>query len=183
MAKILDVLHHDHDRLAKLLRGLEKQIEIFEGGDDPDYELITNTLDYISRYPDRFHHPMEDLIHRRLKQRLPDGAVLDLKTEHEELAALTRSVSNAIAEVLQDTAGPRSWVATVTRNFITTYRHHIGIEERVFLPLAERTLTAEDWRQLDAEVAAGLDDRISEADKTRFRALFDYIDSLGQLVG
>ena len=183
MAKILDTLHSDHDDMAKLLMGLERQIEIFEGGETPDYELMTNTLDYITRYPDRFHHPKEDLIHARLKRRAPDDDVIDLTTEHEELAALTRSVNAAIQDVLLDNFGPRAWISTVTRNFVTTYRHHMNVEERFFLPLAESKLTAEDWRELDAEAAALEGNGMDAADKKRFEALFAYVSTLQELDG
>ena len=65
---ILRTLREDHRNMGRLLDVLESQIEVFRRGDKPDYEILTETVDYCLNYPERFHHPLEDQIFRRIAQ-------------------------------------------------------------------------------------------------------------------
>ncbi len=38
------------------------------------------------------------------------------------------------------------------RSFVETYRHHMDKEEHQFFPAALRTLTAEEWADIEAEI-------------------------------
>jgi hemerythrin-like domain-containing protein len=179
MSKILDVLHAEHSNTVMLLNGFEKQIDLFATGQSPDYELIEVTLDYLAEFPDEIHHPKEDLIYRKLKLIDPKAEVIDLPSEHEDLAALTRSVRTAIRDVLQDSLGPRDWLTSVSRNFLATYRRHMRMEDAFLFPLAEKHLSADDWRELDARLSDyQADPLFSPATAKRFEALLAYIKSL-----
>src|SRR5512138_3231340 len=95
MAGIIDSLRGDHSRLTKLLDALERQIAAFEEGGQPDFEILDGILHYCRSYPDRHHHPCEDLVHEVLQHRNPTAAVevCDLPREHAKLAALTGAIT------------------------------------------------------------------------------------------
>ena len=179
MSKILTALQQEHANTAMLLKGFEEQIDQFASGNSPDYELLEVTLDYLAEFPDQIHHPKEDLIYQKLKLKDPTAEVIDLPSEHEDLAALTRSVRTAIRDVLQDSLGPRDWLTSVSRNFLATYRRHMRMEDAFLFPLAEKHLSADDWQDLDAKLSDyQADPLFSPATAKRFEALLAYIKSL-----
>lgn len=156
MSDVIASLNEDHVNLAKLLRAVERQLDLFDTGEAPDYDILRGVVDYCLNYPDLYHHPKEDLIYQRLRHRDRDAAALvgDLEAEHRSLTDLTRRFAGALHSVLRDAEVPREAFDGVAREFIERHRQHMRMEEEVFLPAAERSLTAEDWAAIGAKSAA-----------------------------
>ncbi len=182
MADILRALLAEHGRISKVLSVLERQMAIFEDGGAPDFDLIRCTLEYSLDYPNLCHHPKEDLVYGRLRDRFPAAAeaIGDLLEDHARLAALTRRFAETVDAVLKGDELPRAQVMGMAREFVQAYRRHIRIEEDRVFPMAERRLTAEDWDEVDA-AAADPDDPLFGAEVAeQYRALFDEILYLDQ---
>ena len=89
MPETLDFLRQDHRNMATLLRILERQVGEFRSGKRPDYDVISAILKYFVSFPNAYHHPREDLVFARLRDRDPFAAdrIGDLRSAHKELAA------------------------------------------------------------------------------------------------
>lgn len=146
-------LQREHRTLAALLGLIEAEVETFEQGGQPDYEVVQAILRYLLTYPDLVHHPKEDAVLRRLKARAPDAAeaVGDLEAEHARVAAMIRRFNAAVSNVLADATLPRAWFAGLARDFIAFEHRHMQMEEVVFFPAALRHLTSDDWLQVEQE--------------------------------
>jgi len=170
---ILAALRQDHRNLGQLLEAVERQLERFDRGETPDYDVLQGVLDYCLTYPDLYHHPKEDLVFERLRQLDPDAtaAIGDLKTEHRTLGEATRRFAAALHSVLQDLEVPRDSFDRVTREFLATYRQHIGMEESVFFPAAEVRLTTEDWAAIEAKAKAQVDPLFGAESEAKYAAL------------
>ena len=59
---IVAMLHSEHRYMHALLDILEQQVEKLQPGRIADYPLMLDVVDYLSRYPDQYHHPREDLL-------------------------------------------------------------------------------------------------------------------------
>lgn len=90
MAEALRRLREEHRNFARLLKALEHQLAIFDRGERPDYDVLAAAADYFTGFPDRCHHPKENLIFETLKTKDPAAAasIGDLDLEHEDLARL-----------------------------------------------------------------------------------------------
>lgn len=154
MAKVIRILRLEHRNMAKLLDALERQIAVFDKGGLPDYDVICRVLDYCMSFPEICHHPKEDLVFRKLRERDADAAetVGDLLRDHEELAALTAGFLAQVHNVLEGAELPRAWFGNIARGFVESYRTHMGLEEERFFPLALDKLTPDDWADIDARV-------------------------------
>lgn len=154
MSETIGMLRRDHKNMAKLLDALEHQIAVFDRREVPDYDVIRGVLEYCLSYPEVCHHPKEDLVLDRLRLKAPDQAdrVGDLRADHEELAALTSRFLAQVHQVMQGAEIPREWFGNNARDFIDSYRAHMTMEEQIFLPLAQDTLSDEDWAEIDATV-------------------------------
>ena len=95
---ILQKLNTDHKNIAKVMYCLRAQIK---GYDDPEMEpsisQIMDILDYISTVPERWHHPVEDIVFRRLLDKKPPHPeqIRAVLREHEDLERLTMELKNA----------------------------------------------------------------------------------------
>src|ERR1700737_5042722 len=83
---IIERLSQEHRNIEKLLAILERELEIFDRGDRPDYEVIGAVISYFELYPEIYHHPQEDLVFAKLKIRDPAAAakVGNRALEHKE---------------------------------------------------------------------------------------------------
>ncbi|MEQ8228527.1 MAG: hemerythrin domain-containing protein [Rhodospirillales bacterium] len=150
MSEIIAQLRDDHRNLARLLDLMAREIRRFETGERPDYELIESILEYVINFPDIFHHPLEDAVLARLKERDPETIeeIGDLHIEHEKLGRLTRRFAAAVRNVMQDETLPRDWFVGVASDYLSFQRNHMQMEEVVFFPAAFKTLTDSDWKEI-----------------------------------
>ena len=81
---IIERLCREHRNIEMLLGVLERELEIFDRGGRPDYEVIRAIISYFELYPEMYHHPQEDLVFAKLKSRDPAAAakVGNLALEH-----------------------------------------------------------------------------------------------------
>ena len=154
MAEVLNQLQLEHRNANRLLKVLEQQLAIFDEAGRPDYDVLSGIADYFTSFPDRYHHPKEDLIFRKLCERDPTAikTVGDLEAEHEKIAELALRFREAVTNVMSEAEMPRSAFDAVLRQFIVEQRSHMEMEGERFFPRAIARLTEEDWAEIDAQV-------------------------------
>lgn len=158
-AALLRRLRQEHVNFRLLLDLLERQLVAFERAMRPDYELMEDVVRYMREYPDRFHHPWEDLIFARLAN--ADTAiqpiVAELKRQH---AALARSGSDLLDSLRGAVAGvllPRDALEEPGRRYVALFRSHMDTEEKELFPLFRQHLSSDDWRAMERMMAARKD--------------------------
>jgi hemerythrin-like domain-containing protein len=154
MPEVMRRLRNDHRNIARLLSAIEHQLAIFDRGEQPDYDVLAAAADYFLGFPDLCHHPSEDLIFRKLREKDPAAAqsIGDLEAEHQEIALLARHFHEAVQNVLEEVEVSRCAFDSVIRHFIGEQRQHMEMEEERFFPLALGVLTPEDWAEIDAQL-------------------------------
>ena len=179
---IIERLSREHRNIEKLLAVLERELEIFDRGDRPDYEVIRAIISYFQVYPDVYHHPQEDLVFAKLKIRDPTTAAKlgDLAREHQKGAARLRRVAKAVDSVLADRELLRQNVDTIVRDFIEHERYHIMMEDRDFFPAALKALEPQDWTEIASALTSRKDPLFSDAAEETFDAVRTRILQLEQ---
>src|SRR6185312_14083835 len=131
---IIERLSREHRNIEMLLAILERELEIFDRGGRPDYEVIRAIISYFELYPEMYHHPQEELVFAKLKLRDPAAAakVGNLTLEHQKGSERLRRVAQAVDSVLADREILRQSVDTVIRDFIEKERRHVLMEDRDF---------------------------------------------------
>lgn len=177
MKNVVQDLRTEHTSMERLLRILEKQIETFEVGGQPDYEIIQDIILFFLDFPDQCHHPKEDLVAQRLLELWPERAerLRGLVHQHEELGALTRRLASIIGRVLDEAELPREGVIRATREFISSQRHHMEMEEVHFFPLADELLNEAHLNGLNAEIFRREDPLFGPKTDKHFQILRDDI--------
>jgi hemerythrin-like domain-containing protein len=178
---IIERLSQEHRNVEKLLGVLEHELEIFDRGDRPDYEVIRAIVSYFEVYPEVYHHPQEDLVFAKLKVRDPVAAKkLDLAHEHQMGTERLRRVAQAIDGVLADREILRQTVDSIIRDFIDRERHHMAMEERHFFPAALEALEAQDWAEIASTSSPRNDPLFSDVTEERFDTIRAHILRLEQ---
>jgi hemerythrin-like domain-containing protein len=177
MNRLLERLDLEHRRLARLLDLLDKLLDGFHEGMEPDYELICEMLEYMESYADQVHHPTEDLIFRRVLERAgADQPVLDiLMQQHRTLVELNRRFRQSLEGVVHEEVLRREEVESQGRELVDTLRRHMVLEDSEAFPLVIRHLSPDEWEEL-AEAAPDANDPIfGTPDPARFRSLYQHL--------
>lgn len=174
---ILRELHRDHVRLGRLLTA----VRVWAEGEDREageqLDRIDAVIDYVSEYPDAVHHPLEDRVFARLLARpLTAGnrALVERNAaQHEELARLTAEMAAALGAATVG-EGSMGAFAQQAAEFAEAQFAHMQFEEDEIFPLAARTLSASDWKEIEAEERLS-HDPLFDQKVSRFASLYEYV--------
>lgn len=147
--------HDDHRNFARLLKLIERQVDAFHRGQRLDFELLRTVVYYLRHFPDRFHHPREDIAFERLVKRDPQ-LQLELARrmqEHVVIAAAGDELLRCLDQVISDSVIERATLERAAATYLVYYRHHLMAEEQQVIPRALHLLKAADWSAVAAIAA------------------------------
>ncbi|HEY6239720.1 MAG TPA: hemerythrin domain-containing protein [Burkholderiales bacterium] len=169
--------HAEHANFSRLLDILEKQLEAFHLGGEPNYELMVDIVSYLRHFPDVHHHPREDAAFALLVKHDPAMKIPieRLRQEHRVIAAAGEDLLRTLNEVTSDALISRAAVEAVASMYLVYYRHHIASEEKDILPKAAKLLTEKEWKAVAGAVPAGLDPLFGSRSEGGYRELRRHI--------
>ena len=155
LAEPLARWHADHSNFSRLLDLVEQQLVAFQAGKQADYELIRLTVYYLRHYPDRFHHPREDVAFRRLVERDPQlrSDVEWCIREHALIAEAGEKLLNCLNQIIAGGEVEPTGLKATAATYLAYYRHHLAIEEHQIIPRAVELLRPGDWAAV-SDIAA-----------------------------
>jgi len=174
-ARALGVIRDEHRSLAAVMHAW---IHLLQGaradGKHPERELLRAIVFYIRDFPLTQHHPKEDdYLFRRLRQRTSsvDAELDELQRQHERDHQMVAELAALVEQVPLDLAKLDDAVQRYAR-FIWD---HMGREEAVILPAAQRYLSDTDWVDIDQAFASNTDPRFSGETELQYRRLLGRI--------
>jgi hemerythrin-like domain-containing protein len=173
MSRIIETLLEEHQNIEKLLHVLEQELEIFDRGESPDYEILQAIIDYFQDYPESYHHPKEDIVFEKLKLRDPAVAqqIGDAEAEHQVETNRLRQFARGLEDVLAGRELLRQTFHGVVRDFIEHQRQHMAKEERLLFPSAVKALRPEDWVEINTRLSDRKDPLFDNSTEKKFHAL------------
>jgi hemerythrin-like domain-containing protein len=149
---MMAALRAEHRHLASIMGLFAQQLDAIEGGSLVDTHVVYEIMDYMCSWPDRYHHPREDLIYGRVAE--IDSSAADnvdtLQRDHDQMARRGKEVLRCIEGWREGTVDGTEVVGKGRDYIANTYRH-MNTEERLVFPQIESILSAEDWRELSDE--------------------------------
>ncbi|MDH4039776.1 MAG: hemerythrin domain-containing protein [Gammaproteobacteria bacterium] len=146
---LLEALYAEHRHIASVMQLFREQLEAIAAGQLVDTHVVYEVMDYMVTWPDRFHHPREDLIYGRVAE-LDAGAadsVDSLQRDHDAMAETAREVLRNIRQWRDGEVSGEELVRS-GRAYIDHMYEHMNTEEKLVFPEIDRVLGAEDWREL-----------------------------------
>ncbi len=149
---MIRTLRAEHRHIAGIMQLFSAQLDAVAKGEMVDTQVIYEVMDYMVQWPDRFHHPREDLIYGRVAELDATAAdnVDSLQRDHDEMAARGREVLEAIVGWRAGRVAG-SEVVEQGRRYVQRMYEHMRSEEELVFPQIERILGHDDWRELIQE--------------------------------
>jgi len=165
--------HSEHVYFNQLLGMLHRQVDLFHGGERPNYELMLDIISYLRDYADRCHHPREEVAFARLALRCPDMQLplMRLSQEHRVIAQAGETLLKLLQAVLGGAVIPRAEIEVAAATYLVYYGNHIAKEEEDVLARAAKELAPEDWEAGRAAVNPMRDPLFDAEPEARFREL------------
>ena len=172
LAEPLARWHADHSNFSRLLDLVEQQIDAFRAGKQADYELIRLTVYYLRHYPDRVHHPRENVAFRRLVERDPQlGSDVEwCIREHALIAEAGEKLLNCLNHIIAGDEVKAMELKAAAATYLAYYRHHLAVEEHQIIPRAVELLKPGDWAAM-SDIAAEPDPLFESEGDARYSEL------------
>jgi len=175
----LRIIHDEHAALAAMLRSsLLLLAQHRREGTLPDFAALRAMLFYMDEFPEQRHHLKESqLLFPKLRARTAEvNQVIDrLDEDHARGEQAIRDLEHALLGFEMMGESRRAAFEQAAQQYADFYFQHMSLEERQIMPLAEKTLTADDWAELDAAFAANRDPLTGHEPEDDYRALFTRI--------
>lgn len=140
MSRAIDDLKHEHDAILvalKILDGIERRLAAGQPVDGSDLEAF---IGFLKEFADRCHHGKEEdiLFPAMVAAGMPEQAspIEALLREHTEGRAWIRRMESGVHPTLNAAA-----FVEAARGYAGLLRSHIGMENDVLFPMAERALS------------------------------------------
>lgn len=177
LASLLAELRTDHRNMSLLLDLLEDESNRLYDGEDADYSLVHDVMQYMTIYPDAVHHPKEDRVYAELKAARPDltRGFEQIVVDHRELAELGTKLRNDVESIMSGTMLRRNVVVADALRYVQRLREHMRWEEHdLFLRVEE--MIRDGHELIIATVANEREDPVFGPEvETRFNRLYENI--------
>ena len=159
LARLLDELREDHRNLARLLDLLESECRDVPNDGEPDFELLSDIMRYMTVYPDAIHHPREDLVYTAMREHCADLAegLEGVPGDHREIAELGATLRNDIEAIISGAAVTRQHLLEDLVNYVGHLRRHMDWEEEDLFPRADTLARDDETATVDVSMHMGDD--------------------------
>jgi hemerythrin-like domain-containing protein/nucleotide-binding universal stress UspA family protein len=151
-AQAIGTIRKEHRSLATVLHAWIHMLKSAEKqSTPPDAALMKAMVHYIQSFPVEQHHTKEqEYLFCKLRERTSAvNAELDeLERQHEREEQLVVDLNSLVERYAAGNATPRQIEQAVSA-YATFIWEHMGREEGVVLPAAQRYLTDEDWKEIN----------------------------------
>lgn len=152
MSLPLHTLKHEHRVIEKALRGLSGICVRLESGDQVPAEVISDILDFVGGFADRYHHGKEE---KYLFPTLQQGNVLDdeafdaLNQEHEIERVLTAEMDSLLRGLKAGHNLDIQLLAKTALRYIDHLTAHIRHEDSILFRFADELLDESEKEKLN----------------------------------
>ena len=181
MQESIRIIESEHRTISSVLHALKELTRM--AGDpsmNPEFKAFRAVVRYVDEYPERIHHPKEDMfLFARLAAVYPEalGLIRRLTAEHTEGARLIRDLERAL--MIFEDGWPEGWreFADLVDRYVNFHWNHMRLEEQEILPLALKHFSPQDWAYVNEGFASN-NDPLAKVDRHDFQAMFTRLVNL-----
>jgi nucleotide-binding universal stress UspA family protein/hemerythrin-like domain-containing protein len=180
-AQVIATIQEEHRSLAAVLHAWLFLLKSSETqGTAADANVMRAMVHYIQAFPHARHHPTEQqYLFRKLRERtsVVNPELDELERQHERDEQLLTALA-ALVEQYAASAVTTREIETAVSGYAKFTWEHMGREEGVILPAAQRFLTEKDWSEINSAFSENQDPRFGDDTDAGFRRLFLRIANL-----
>lgn len=152
MTRATDSLLEDHHLILRMLKILNRSINLLEKGDRVAINIFDKAIDFIDFFTDKYHHDKEEnILFKLLKEQgysLDNGIISILTKEHNLARNYILKFKSAVFRFKQGDETARDHVVENARKFSLLLSHHIHKENEIFYQMIDQTLSSDDQHYL-----------------------------------
>lgn len=171
----------EHRSLRLVVTALQQLLdEVAAQHAEPDFALLAAAVYYIDEFPERCHHPKEDMyLFKALRSRTAkfNDVLDDLQAEHISSGQTIRYLQRALIHYLGGAPIGFKLFRDAVDAYAALLEDHMRKEEKL-LSQAHDCLTTGDWSEMAAAFTANDDPMFGNAQREEFRRLYDRIVNL-----
>jgi hemerythrin-like domain-containing protein len=159
MARLLE----DHELIGQVLHCLEHEIDGLRGTETgSSYLVLSRIVEYMARYADITHHPLEDrvfdcLLHKGVTP-TERHLVFQNLGQHQQILAATGALQAQLELSMLNASGDdAASLLEAAEAYLRQQRKHMAFEETNLFPLVGYQLQNSDWNALADELAEAED--------------------------
>ena len=179
MSTVMSELHQDHRNIREILDLLSRELDAVNDASGGNFELMRDIMIYMTRYPDHTHHPKEDLMFERMRERgiAPDTetTIAKLLREHVALAEKGNLFRDMLIGVVDGALVERDGLVAAGRDYVEFLRYHVRLEDETVFLEAQKLLDDADWAAVRKAFEAQVDPVFGPAVGHEFESLYDHI--------
>jgi hemerythrin-like domain-containing protein len=141
---ITQALVDEHRLILRMIALLEQNAPRTAEGSYSNWQFYLDGIDFIRNYADGFHHAKEEdvLFEALVKNGMPrdNSPVAAMLMEHDQGRAYVRAMETAVLAAQAGKAGQEGVIAENALAYAELLRGHIGKEDEILYPLAERVI-------------------------------------------
>ena len=186
MRKLIRRFRDEHATMKHLLELFAAELDsLRDPASDPDYHLLSDIVHYFTDFPDRVHHPAEELLLLRLQMSQPElQPVVDrLSRQHDGLTKLGQKLRLLLGSACSGHMVPRDELLEANEQFLERHHKHIDDEETLILANAEVWLNSRDWIHIEKAIQRRSDPVVDKPIREELERLVEAIDDLADIEG
>jgi len=152
MPNILKTIRAEHKHINQVLNILDQQLLGYCQGESADFDLVTDSIDFLKSYLVSEIETGERLLYKILEERnnKMHKVVEKLGQDYSILEKNINKLSGTINEITMDAFFPRSYVYEQSQALISVYKEYIELKEDILLPATNKTLQKNDWLKFES---------------------------------
>ncbi len=179
MSTVMSDLHQDHHNIRELLGLLTRELDAVSDASGGDFELMRDIMVYMTRYPDHTHHPKEDLMFARMRERgiapNTEATIKKLLREHVALAEKGNVFRDMLIGVVDGALIERETLVAAGRDYADFLGYHARLEDETVFVEAVQLLDDADWSVIEEAFEAQSDPIFGPVIQHEFRTLYEHI--------
>ncbi len=177
--KSIQIINQEHATLSAMLYSIEMMEKRGPRGNRAQFfEVLRAMLFYIDEFPEKQHHPKENLyLFPPVLKKAPElQETLDqLELDHEVGERRIRELQHLLMrwEILGD--DHQAEFRDAAKKYIDFYLHHLHLENTLIIPKALKVLNEEEWAVMDQAFESNSDPWLGNTVEGVYQNLFSKI--------
>jgi hemerythrin-like domain-containing protein len=150
----IEILVEEHKLILNGLEALTTAAEKIVRNQNPPREFFEKAAIFTRDFTNKFHHYKEEIVMfgllARKKSGAIDGELERLRNQHEILRNYISEISDSLDGYSKNVDAEVRRLHRNLSEYIETLRRHIHAEDKIFYPLVQKTLTAEEMQDMKA---------------------------------
>lgn len=150
----IELMMSEHENIRRVLRSIRKICMKILNGEEVDYKIFYEVIDFVRNYADKHHHKKEENVlfkkmSEKLDKMISEGPVKGMLIEHDMGRFYIRNLEEAVKKVEAGELDARLDIIANAISYANLLDGHIEKENSVIYKIASRSLSKEDMEDID----------------------------------